>query len=206
MARFQFFNFRRRSPAIIRWSLRIALLVAAGSAIVLLVLLAWSTGNASRFAQQYDLLLLLTGVLAVALLSWVLILSFRLVRQIRRRQFGARMTARFALYFAFLGVLPGVLIYVLSVPFMSRSIESWFNVRVDSALEAGLNLGREALDAQLFDLRNRAQSLARRLEREPQDVSLRCGSLRGQAGLAEALVFGGSGRLQIGRASCRERG
>src|SRR5690625_5992565 len=94
MARFQFFNFRRRSPAIIRWSLRIALLVAAGSAIVLLVLLAWSTGNASRFAQQYDLLLLLTGVLAVALLSWVLILSFRLVRQIRRRQFGARMTSR----------------------------------------------------------------------------------------------------------------
>ena len=195
MARISIFNFRRKAPALIRWSLRIALTVAALSAVALLVLLAWSTGNASRFAQQYDQLLLLTAVLAIALLTWVLILSLRLWRQTRRRQFGARMTARFALYFTFLGVLPGVLIYVLSVQFMSRSIESWFNVRVDSALEAGLNLGREALDAQLFDLRNRAQSLARRLEREPQDVSLRLGSLREQADLPEALVFTSAGRL-----------
>src|SRR5690625_830758 len=166
MARISIFNFRRKAPALIRWSLRIALTVAALSAVALLVLLAWSTGNASRFAQQYDQLLLLTAVLAIALLTWVLILSLRLWRQTRRRQFGARMTARFALYFTFLGVLPGVLIYVLSVQFMTRSIESWFNVRVDSALEAGLNLGREALDAQLADLRGRASELARKLEKD----------------------------------------
>src|SRR5690625_298857 len=166
MARFPIFNFRRRAPALIRWSLRIALTVAAFSGLALLVLLAWSTANASRFAQQYDVLLLLTLILAVALLTWVIILSVRLIRQARRRQFGARMTGRFALYFAFLGVLPGVLIYLMSVQFMSRSIESWFNVRVDSALEAGLSLGREALDARLSDLRGRASELARKLEKD----------------------------------------
>src|SRR3546814_6936795 len=85
------------------------------------------------------------------------------MRQIRRRQFGARLTARFALYFALIGVLPGALIYVLSVQFMSRSIESWFNVRVDSALEAGLNLGRAALDSQLGDLNARAKEMAGKL-------------------------------------------
>lgn len=195
MARFSIYNFRRKAPVVVRWSLRIALAVAALSAMALLVLLAWSTGSASRFAQQYDLLLLLTLILAVALITWVLILSFRLFRQIRRRQFGARMTARFALYFTFLGVLPGVLIYVLSVQFMSRSIESWFNVRVDSALEAGLNLGREALDAQLTDLRQRGLSLAKNLERESKDLSFMLGPLRERAGVPEALVFTGSGRL-----------
>src|SRR3546814_12108739 len=61
------------------------------------------------------------------------------------------------------GVLPGALIYVLSVQFMSRSIESWFNVRVDSALEAGLNLGRAALDSQLGDLNARAKEMAGKL-------------------------------------------
>src|SRR3546814_1240270 len=85
------------------------------------------------------------------------------MRQVRRRQFGARLTARFALYFALIGVLPGVLIYLLSVQFMSRSIESWFNVRVDSALEAGLNLGRAALDSQLGDLNARAKEMAGKL-------------------------------------------
>src|SRR3546814_440062 len=146
MEKLHFFNLRRRAPALVRWSLRAALVVAAVSALALLALLVWSTGNASRYAQQYDTLLVLNGILAVALISWVVVLAARLMRQIRRRQFGARLTARFALYFALIGVLPGALIYVLSVQFMSRSIESWFNVRVDSALEAGLNLGRAALD------------------------------------------------------------
>src|SRR5690606_31146276 len=163
MERFQLFSLRRRAPALVRWTSRLALIVAAVSALSLLSLLVWATGNASRFAQHYDILLVLNGILAAALLSWVLVMSGRLLRQVKRRQFGARLTSRFALYFTLIGVLPGVLIYVLSVQFMSRSIESWFNVRVDTALEAGLNLGRAALDTQLADLDARARNMAARL-------------------------------------------
>src|SRR3546814_4263043 len=109
MEKLHFFNFRRRASALGRWGLRAALVVAAVSALALLALLVWSTGNASRYAQQYDTLLVLNGILAVALISWVVVLAARLMRQIRRRQFGARLTARFALYFALIGVLPGAL-------------------------------------------------------------------------------------------------
>ncbi|HUH87298.1 MAG TPA: ATP-binding protein [Pusillimonas sp.] len=179
-----------------RWGLRLALLVAAISAIALLGLLAWSTGNASRYAQQYDLLLMLNGVLAVALVFWVGVLAARLLRQIRRRQFGARLTARFALSFALIGVLPGALIYVLSVQFMSKSIESWFNVRVDSALEAGLNLGRAALDAQLTEVRDRAKVIASGLnDTSDADMAVAITRLRETNGVAEAMIFTGNGRL-----------
>ena len=65
----------------------------------------------------------------------------------------ARMTARFAFYFTLIGIIPGALIYLLSVQFMSRSIESWFNVRVDTALESGLSLGRWCLLCPNRDLR-----------------------------------------------------
>src|SRR3546814_8469448 len=61
--------------------------------------------------------------------------------------------------FPYTTLFRSALIYVLSVQFMSRSIESWFNVRVDSALEAGLNLGRAALDSQLGDLNARAKEM-----------------------------------------------
>lgn len=196
MERFHLRDLRRSAPRLIRWALRLALLVAAVSAMALLGLLVWSTGNASRYAQQYDSLLILNGVLAVALISWVTILTVRLLRQIRRRQFGSRMTARFALYFTLIGILPGVLIYVLSVQFMSRSIESWFNVRVDSALEAGLNLGRAALDAQLADLNNRARSMALRLgDASDAEIALRITPLRETNEIDEAMVFTGNGRL-----------
>ena len=148
-----------------RLLLRLALVVGAISGLGLLGLLAWSTGNASRFARYYDVLLILNGIFALALFVWVVALTVRLARQIRRRQFGARLTARFALAFALIGVVPGALIYTVSVQFMSRSIESWFNVRVDTALEAGLNLGRAALDSQLADLDARARSMAVELNR-----------------------------------------
>ncbi len=196
MEKFHFHRFRRHTPRLIRWTLRIALLVAAVSALALLGLLVWSTGNASRYAQQYDLLLLLNGILAIALMSWVALLVIRLVRQVRRRQFGARLTARFTLYFTLIGVLPGIIIYVLSVQFMSRSIESWFNVRVDSALEAGLNLGRAALDAQLSELNGRAHSMALRLNNvNDAETTLLITSLRESNSIDEAMVFTGNGRL-----------
>lgn len=190
-----FLYLRRRLPSLIRWALRAALIIASISALALLGLLVWSTANASRYAQQYDILLVLNGVLAVALMSWVLLLSARLARQIRRRQFGARMTARFALYFTLIGILPGTLIYVLSVQFMSKSIESWFNVRVDSALESGLNLGRAALDAQLADLKQRSQGLVRSLDNVDGDTGILLNGLRERAGVSDAMIFTSAGRL-----------
>jgi nitrogen fixation/metabolism regulation signal transduction histidine kinase len=179
-----------------RLLLRIALVCGALAGILLLGLLAWSTGNASRFARYYDALLLLNGVVALALFAWVVALTVKLVRQIRRRQFGARLTARFALAFTLIGVVPGALIYTLSVQFMSRSIESWFNVRVDNALEAGLNLGRAALDSLLADLDARGRSMAAELNRtRDSDIALTLTRLREANGVQEAMVFTGGGRM-----------
>lgn len=138
---------------------RLLLVLGAITGAGLFVLLAWSTGSASRLAHFHELLVYLNFALALGLFGWVLGLSIKLIRQLRRNKFGARLTARFALAFALIGVLPGALIYTVSIQFMSRSIESWFNVRVDSALDAGLALGREALDAQLNELDTRARSL-----------------------------------------------
>lgn len=193
MEKFHFL--RRRAPAIVRWSLRLALVVALISAIALLAMLVWSTVNASRFAQYYEVLFGLNVVLALALIFWVLILTVRLARQIRRRQFGAKMTARFAWYFTLVGIIPGALIYVLSVHFLSKSIESWFNVRVDTALESGLNLSRSALDQQLDEVKTQARLLANGLERTQTDSAIMLSTLRENYGMDEVMVFTAGGRL-----------
>lgn len=175
---------------------RFVLIIGALSGLSLLGLLAWSTGNASRFAHYYDALLLLNGIFALALLVWVIGLTSKLVRQIRRRQFGARLTARFSLAFALIGVVPGALIYTLSVQFLSRSIESWFNVRVDSALDAGLNLGRAVLDTQLAELNARARTMASGLNNlSDNDIARTLIRLRENSGVQEAVVFTSNGRL-----------
>ena len=176
--------------------LRIALVVGVFSAFGLFALLAWSTGNASLVAQYQDLLLWLNGALALALFIWVVALTIRLVAQLRRGQFGARLTARFALAFALIGVLPGALIYGVSIQFMARSIESWFNVRVDTALESGLALARSALSSQLAELEARARAMAPALNNTPDsDIAATLTRLRETNTAIDALVFSGAGRL-----------
>ncbi len=170
--------------------------VGIASAIVLFVLLAWSTGNASFLAQYQALLLWLNGGLALTLFVWVVWLTLRLAKQFAIGKFGSRLTARFALAFALIGVLPGALIYTVSLQFMSRSIESWFNVRVDTALESGLTLGRAALDSQLAQLDARARSMTPDLSNTPDpDIAAVLTRLRETNGAIDAMVFTTSGRL-----------
>src|SRR5699024_942601 len=82
------------------------------------------------------------------------------------------------------------------VEFMSRSIESWFNVRVDSALEAGLNLGRAALDSQLSELNVRARDMSVQLSQSGDtEMPYQLTRLRESKDIAEAMIFAGNGRM-----------
>ncbi|WP_124080010.1 sensor histidine kinase [Pigmentiphaga humi] len=176
--------------------LRVLLGLGGVSALLLLLLLAWSTGNSSRLEEQYGVLLGLNAIIALALFVWVIVLTVRLRAQLRRGQFGAKLTARFALAFALVGVVPGVLVYMLSVQFLSRSIESWFNIRVDTALESGLNLGRAALDSQLQEMGAKARTMSIELgDAQESSVGLSLTRLREQVGVQDAMVFTASGRV-----------
>ena len=62
---------------------------------------------------------------------------WQLRRNLKRGVFGSRLAVRLVLLFALVAVLPGALVYAVSVQFIGRSIESWFDVRVDRALEGG---------------------------------------------------------------------
>lgn len=165
--------------------------------LALFTLLAWSTGSASRLAQFHELLVYLNFALALGLFAWVLGLTIKLIRRLRRGKFGARLTSRFAIAFALIGVLPGALIYTVSIQFMSRSIESWFNVRVDSALDAGLALGRAAIDAQLNELDTRARAMIPALSDaagNDSELTTLLSRIREITGVTEAMVLTSSGR------------
>ena len=101
---------------------------------------------------------------------------------------------RLVLVFALVAVLPGALVYAASVLFIGRSIESWFDVRVDRALEGGLNLGRNALDYLKQETVNKANQIALTLaEGGPGTVTTRLNRAAEQAGVYEAALFSSTG-------------
>ncbi|HUD25950.1 MAG TPA: ATP-binding protein [Burkholderiaceae bacterium] len=186
-------------PRILRYGL-IGALALAG---VLLLVLALASGNSRAFERNYPLLLALNGVIALVLFAVVTALSLRLVDRVRKGRFGARLMTRFALAFALIGVAPGVLVYLVSSLFISRSIESWFNVQVEGALNSGLELGRAVLETQRDELRNRARAMAAELaDTAPSEQIRRLDQLRERAGADEALWVTANGSL-IGSSSNR---
>jgi nitrogen fixation/metabolism regulation signal transduction histidine kinase len=175
---------------------RYALVGAFALAGVLLYLLATATANTERYTQNYSLLITLNAVIAGGMLLVVGYLLVRLAQRYRAKEFGSVLTARLVFMFALMAILPGTLVYTVSVQFLSRSIESWFNVKVDKSLESGLNLARATLDAMLQDVATRTRLMALDLADTPDaSITPLLNRMMDQTGLQEAAVFTTSGRL-----------
>jgi nitrogen fixation/metabolism regulation signal transduction histidine kinase len=176
--------------------MKLVLIVGSGVAAVGLFLLATASSDTTFFAQQYPLLLALNAAFAAMFAALVVYQLGVMARRYRARVFGTRLTLRLFLRFAALAVLPGLIVYAVSVQFLTRSIESWFDVKVDAALEGGINLGQRVIDQMLIDLQTKARTMALELADLPAaQVVTNLERLRLQAGVQEALVIDAKGRL-----------
>ena len=175
-------------------ALRYVLLACAVLGTVFLFLLATASANTALFASNYNLLLVLNGAMVALLMGLVGYQLWRLRKNLKAGVFGSRLAIRLVLLFALVAVLPGALLYGVSVQFLGKSIESWFDVRVDKALEGGLNLGRGALDYLLKETTNKASQLALTLqEGDAASMPQRLNRASEQAGIYEASLFTSSG-------------
>jgi nitrogen fixation/metabolism regulation signal transduction histidine kinase len=179
-----------------RWTLGVGVGVMVALGLVLIFLLTLATGNRELYERNYTLLLSLNIAVAAVLLAAIGWIVVRLFLRLRQRKFGSRLLLKLAAIFALVGLFPGLTIYVVSYQFVSRSIESWFDVKVESALAAGLNLGRSSLDALAADLGNRTLQAATQmsLAKDPSP-GLALERLREQIGAKDLLLWGASGQL-----------
>ncbi len=186
----------RIRPVLQSGAVKYLLIVCAVVGAVTLYLLATATANTQRFAQHYPLLLALNGGLAICLTLLLAYQLFSLRQKLKAGVFGAKLTLRLVLLFALVAILPGAIVYGVSVQFVAKSIESWFDVRVEKALEGGLNLGRSALDNLLKDLAAKADMMAAALAvRAPAEHGAVLNALREQSGVQEATLFTQRGRV-----------
>jgi len=148
-------------------ALRYLFVVAGAICSILLFLLASASDNSGFFDRYYGWLLGLNASVAVALVLLVGVSLFRLYSRYKSGKFGSKLMTRLVVLFAAIGVLPGLVIFLVSVQFVSHSIDSWFNVRVEEALDAGLDLGRSALDESLAELEAQARGTVRQLAEDP---------------------------------------
>jgi len=170
--------------------------ISALIGVTLLYLLSSSSANTKVFSINYYVLLWITGVFALGLAGLVCFQLVRLHNKIKDRVFGARLTLRLVVFFTLIAVLPGLLVYVVSANFLSKSIESWFDVRVEKALEGGLNLGRSGLDNSLNELTKKTRFIALLLtEKHPAEYQHALNQLLDEKMEQEAALFSPRGNV-----------
>lgn len=187
-------NARRKRAG--RWALGVAVALLVSIGLVLIFLLAQATNNRLLYERYYSRLFAINVAVAVVLVLVIGWGIYRLLARLRRGKFGSRLLIKLAAIFGLVGVLPGLLIYVVSYQFVSRSIESWFDIKVEGALESGLTLARTSLETQARDFGNQLRAASAGVAETPEAVvALPLENLRVQLGASDVSLWSGAGRL-----------
>lgn len=173
--------------------LRFAVAAALAFGCIALFGLAISSADPTLFDGYYPVLLILNVFLVITLFGTVVAMGWQLMRRYRAGIFGSKLTVRLTLSTMVLAVVPTIVLFFISSAFIARSIEAWFDVRVERALESGVTITRSILSRQQADTEEEARRIAQTLRNVPQ--SLLMGELLQQVEHlqgADALVLTGN--------------
>ncbi|WP_062306892.1 ATP-binding protein [Polynucleobacter sinensis] len=177
-----------------RRALPIAMGVIGTFALCLLVLLSIASSNTEFFDKYFIWLYAANVVIGVCLILVILVLVSVIAIRWHKGRFGTRLIAKLAMIFALVGVVPGLILYGVSLQFVSRSIETWFDVKVESALNSGLELGRVTLQIAQEEILAEGNFIAEQITQVPsgtssEQVGAMVMKIRNQFGIQEVSLF-----------------
>jgi len=161
-----------------------------------LFLMSAATQDSGFLGRIYSVLLVVNILGIGALLVLILFNLYFLLRQYRARVIGSRLTLRLLLMFVALAVAPVAVVYLFSIQTLNRGIDSWFDVKIERALDDALLLGRTSLDAIKQDLLKSANEMAIELESSSDRTVLPAlNYLREVHAVTELTLFAQDGRI-----------
>ncbi len=166
---------------------------------ILLFTLASASDKSGFFDRYYGWLLGLNAAVAGSLLLLVAVSLFRLYSRYKTGKFGSKLMTRLVLLFAAIGVLPGLVIFLVSVQFVSHSIDSWFNVPVETALESGIHLSIAGLDRAVGELTTTAEHTVQQLADRPfgTERATLAALVKSETGMQSAIIVDAEGGLIV---------
>ena len=179
------------------WSKKIipiTIVVIGAFALLLLVLLAIASSNTEFFDNYFIWLYAANVVIGICLTLVILILVAVIAVRWYRGHFGTRLIAKLAMIFALVGIVPGLILYGVSLQFVSRSIETWFDVKVETALNSGLELGRLTFRVAQEEILGEGNFIAEQIVQVPsgtttEQVAAAVMKIRNQFGIQEVSLF-----------------
>ena len=184
-----------RQSRAVRWAVGVGVAIVSAIALVLMFLLTLATNNRALYERNYAWLFGVNVFVALLLLAVLLWVAVRLTLRLRKGRFGSRLLVKLAAIFALVGLMPGLLIYVVSYQFVTRSIESWFDVKVEGALSAGVSLARVSLDSLASDMAAKTRNASTQIAQVPDAAAgLVLERIRDQLGAVDLVLWNAAGQ------------
>lgn len=161
-----------------------------------LIMMSFALHDAREFSRHYDILLIsnLSGLLLLILLIG---LNFRyLFKQRRDRVAGSQLTVRMVITFTALAVTPILILYTFSINFLYRGVDSWYDLRMERALDDSLALSRLALDIRMRELLTVTSASADELAKMPsENIPFELGNVRARIAAEELILLDRAGDI-----------
>src|SRR5580692_9570318 len=148
------------ADAIKRFGVRVLTVAAFAAGIGALLLLAGSVENSAQFSRWQPWILLVNICGAFALMVLLARKFWQLYRDFRDHVPGSRLAMRTVVMFGALVIAPLVIVYLFSLDFINRGIDSWFRVEIRQGLNDAVVLSRSALDLRLREQARRTEIFA----------------------------------------------
>ncbi len=172
-----------------------------GCMLASLLILSKALQNSVQTDQFYFSLLIFN---ALGLLTLVILIGLNirgLIKQARERVAGARLTVRMVTMFVILSVTPVLVLYYFSLDFLYRGIDSWFDLRVEHALEDSLELSQLALEIRMKELLKQSEKMAEEISQTNDAmIPFEIDQFRNNSGADEMTVMTRQGTI-IGSSS-----
>ncbi len=176
----------------------VGMMAVALFGLVLLSLQLMSTASqaSSELSEMYTWLLLVNAIGLVVLICLVGINLYSLIRQLRKKEAGSRLTFRMLSLFVLQALAPAAIVFYFSVQFLHQSIDSWFNVEIDRAMEDALELSQVSLDQRMRWHIKQTRLVATALANKSDTLmAMDIGAWRETIDANEMAVFSGTGRI-----------
>lgn len=163
-----------------------------------LILVSNVQQDSNATGQSYVWVLVLTVFALVVVAAAIIHRFISLTKNVREQVPGALLSARWVRNFLVLSLPPALIVYFFSAYFLTRTVDSWFDVNVESALANSLELGQQFLENRTMEVRNQVRRFARDIDNPAEDVdSVRRTLLRNvsSAGPLELSILANDGHL-----------
>ena len=174
----------------------VSVAILFGLILLSLQLMSSAQQESSKLSAMSSWLLLINALGSVVLLGLVGANIYALVRQLKKREAGSKLTTRMVSLFVLLALAPAAIVFYFSMQFLHQGIDSWFNVEIDRAMEDALELSQASLDQRMRWHLRQTQQLAENLDYSTEAMAtLEIENLLILSGASEVTLFSKQGRI-----------